>query len=146
MQNAASKLRTLAPKKRFAICVKGTSTYCFAVLPKASATTTSSSSPTSGADAQDLSRWSAGTYTVPLKVNLNGELSFCPEFPRSSFESLAQAIAECGPFQAVEEYAAVFGCMQLDKMYFLVTTKSEIVMELLLGGQCTMYLRHSGWG
>ena len=43
---------------------------------------------------------------------------------------LAAALAECGPFAAVEEYAAYFGHVLLDKLYLLVATKVEVAVKL----------------
>lgn len=128
-----------APKKRFYVAVKGGRVYFFVVVPKRATVAPASRSPASESTglATQLpsihSAWDAGSATVPLKLSCNGELLYCPELPRSSFESFQQAAEECGPFEAVDEYAACFGAVLLDKFYLLVAAKVELAMELPFG-------------
>ncbi|KEG14814.1 synaptojanin (N-terminal domain) [Trypanosoma grayi] len=78
--------------------------------------------------------WAGGWFVSPLIVNANAEVEMCRAFDRTKFSSFKEAYNVCGPFESIVEYPAMFGCILLDKVYFLVATRVEEVAGLPFGG------------
>lgn len=125
---------TGAPRTRFVHATKQSKHFFFVVVPKI----TSSNLP-SGPDFVDRycynpgDKWAGGSAVIPVTVTSNGELARCPEFGRSCFDTVEDALEACGPFEALGRFDACFGAIMLDVMYFLVASKTEIAMELPFG-------------
>lgn len=126
---------TGAPRSRFIHTTKQSKHYLFVTVPKI----TSGNAP-SGSEFVDRycynpgDKWAGGSAVIPLTVTSNGELARCPEFGRSAFDSIDEALVACGPFDGhIDRYDACFGAILLDMMYFLVAAKTEVAMELPFG-------------
>lgn len=78
--------------------------------------------------------WSEGSVVVPVVVTGNGELRRSLDFKKMEFDSLTQVYATCGPFDAVAEFYAVFGCLVLDRLYLLVATEIQCAVRLPFRG------------
>lgn len=154
MESAKSTV-PLAPSKRCAIASKNGKEYLFVVVPKPppapkkeieplmffdtptspSATAeTTSKNPSQGSLYHPGSAWSGGSVVVPLQVTGSGSLCRSMDFGETELASLAEVKTQCGPFTIYQEYAALFGCLRIDRVYALVATAVEHYVELPFSG------------
>ncbi|RHW71219.1 synaptojanin (N-terminal domain) [Trypanosoma brucei equiperdum] len=140
-----------SPRKRCAVAVKDGTSILFVVLArplpppppkepellmffeKPSSPVAKQPEPATGNEVE-WQKWSAGSYCVPLVVDERGEIQRYDKLCHREFPNLRDAYRQCGPFESFVEFAALFGCLRLDRMYFLVATKVEEAAVLPFGG------------
>nr|CCC91457.1 putative synaptojanin (N-terminal domain) [Trypanosoma congolense IL3000] len=140
-----------APRKRCAVCVKDGQHIIFVVLPRQPPPQPEEPEPLMFFDKPsprkepkpvssnriEWRKWSAGSYCVPLVVGERGDIKRCTTLPRTEFPNLREVYRDCAPFESFLEFPALFGCLRLDKMYFLVAANVGEVAALPFGGAIT---------